>query len=321
MSGKVLDDLQSGSRALDGQMEKRDSKDFALWKKAKPEHIMKWDSPWGEGFPGWHLECTAMSSKYLGTPFDIHGGGMDLQFPHHEGEIAQSCCAFDEVPVKYWMHNNMLTLDGQKMAKSKGNFINFEEMTTGNHELLERAYSPMIIRYFMLQAHYRSPIDFSNEALQAAEKGYLKMMQAKADMSRMKAGTSDDFDVNAWKEQSLAAMNDDFNTPILIAQLFDAVKAINSNVDGKISLTQSSIDEIRTFFTAMIEEVLGLVSEDTASGSDDSLEGVMQLLIELRNTARANKDWATSDKIRDQLAALSIQLKDSKEGTFWTQNS
>ena len=321
LSGKVLDDLQSGSRALDGQLEKRDSKDFALWKKAKPEHIMKWNSPWGEGFPGWHLECTAMSSKYLGTPFDIHGGGMDLQFPHHEGEIAQSCCAFDEVPVKYWMHNNMLTLDGQKMAKSKGNFINFEEMTTGNHELLERAYSPMIIRYFMLQAHYRSPIDFSNEALQAAEKGYLKMMQAKADMSRMKAGTSDDFDVSAWKEQSLAAMNDDFNTPILIAQLFDAVKAINSNVDGKVSLTQSSIDEIRTFFTAMVEEVLGLVSEDTASGSDDSLEGVMQLLIELRNTARANKDWATSDKIRDQLAALSIQLKDSKEGTFWTQNS
>jgi len=219
------------------------------------------------------------------------------------------------------MHNNMLTLDGQKMAKSKGNFINFEEMTTGNHELLERAYSPMIIRYFMLQAHYRSPIDFSNEALQAAEKGYLKMMQAKADLDRLKPGATDEFDVAAWKSNSLAAMNDDFNTPILIAQLFDAVKAINSNIDGKVSLTANSIEEIKVFFSAMVEEVLGLVSEDQSAGSDQSLDGVMQLLIELRNTARANKDWATSDKIRDQLAALKIQLKDSKEGTFWTQNS
>ena len=320
LSGKVLEDLQSGSRSLDGQSEKRDPKDFALWKKAKPEHIMKWDSPWGEGFPGWHLECTAMSSKYLGETFDIHGGGMDLQFPHHEGEIAQSCTAFGHAPVKYWLHNNMLTLEGQKMAKSKGNFINFEEMTTGNHELLERAYSPMIIRYFMLQAHYRSPIDFSNEALQAAEKGYLKMMQAMDDMDRMKAGDVDEYDASAWKERALTAMNDDFNTPILIAELFDAVRVINSNIDGKLSLTQTTIDKMKAFFHAMIEEVLGLEREDAGAGDDGSLDGVMQLLIELRNTARANKDWAMSDKIRDELTELGIQLKDSKEGTFWTQN-
>jgi cysteinyl-tRNA synthetase len=320
LSGKVLEDLQSGSRSLDGQSEKRDPKDFALWKKAKPEHIMKWDSPWGEGFPGWHLECTAMSSKYLGDTFDIHGGGMDLQFPHHEGEIAQSCTAHGKAPVNYWMHNNMLTIEGQKMAKSKGNFINFEQMITGDHDLLERAYSPMIIRYFMLQAHYRSPIDFGNDALQAAEKGYQKMMQAMADLGRMKAGGKDEFDLAAWKEKALAAMNDDFNTPILIAELFDAVRVINSNIDGKLELTQGAIDELSTFFTAMIEDVLGLEREASAREGQKDMDGVMQLVIDLRNTARANKDWATSDKIRDELAELGIQLKDSKEGTFWTQN-
>ena len=320
LSGKVLEDLQSGSRSLDGQSEKRDPKDFTLWKKAKQEHIMKWDSPWGEGFPGWHLECTAMSSKYLGDTFDIHGGGMDLQFPHHEGEIAQSCTAHGKVPVNYWMHNNMLTIEGQKMAKSKGNFINFEQMITGDHDLLERAYSPMIIRYFMLQAHYRSPIDFGNEALQAAEKGYQKMMQAMADIGRMKAGGNDEFDVAAWKEKALAAMNDDFNTPILIAELFDAVRVINSNINGKLELTQGAIDELSAFFTAMIEDVLGLEREASAREGQKDMNGVMQLVIDLRNTARADKDWATSDKIRDELAELGIQLKDSKEGTFWIQN-
>ncbi len=320
LSGKVLEDLQSGSRALDGQMEKRDPKDFALWKKARSGHIMKWDSPWGEGFPGWHLECTAMSSRYLGIPFDIHGGGMDLQFPHHEGEIAQSCCAFGEPPVRYWMHNNMLTMEGQKMAKSKGNFINFGEMITGDHELLERAYSPMVIRYFMLQAHYRSPIDFSNEALQAAEKGYQKMMQALDDMDRMKAKDQDDFDFNRWKQNCLSAMNDDFNTPILIAQLFEGVRVINSNINGTLSLTQKNINGIKQFFTEITEEVLGLQREESGREAHNPLDGVMQLLIDLRNTARANKDWATSDKIRDQLGALGIQLKDGKERTFWTQN-
>lgn len=319
LSGKVLEDMLSGSRDLDGQDEKRDPRDFALWKKAKPEHIMKWSSPWGEGFPGWHLECTAMSSKYLGVPFDIHAGGMDLQFPHHEGEIAQSCCAFDKSPVNYWLHNNMLTLNGQKMAKSKGNFINFREMITGEHQLLERAYSPMIIRYFILSAHYRSQLDFSNEALQAAEKGYQRLMEAVKRLDEIKPSAHSEFDANAWKEACYAAMNDDFNTPILVAQLFEASRIINSAADGKLQLNQASLELLSQSYRAFIFDVLGLKADGENQGKE-LLDGVMDLVISLRADARLSKDWATSDKIRDHLASVGIQLKDGKDGTTYQIN-
>jgi len=317
LSGKVLEDMLSGSRTLDGQSEKRDPKDFALWKAAKPEHLMKWDSPWGVGFPGWHMECTAMSSKYLGVPFDIHGGGMDLQFPHHEGEIAQSCCAFGESPVNYWLHNNMLTLNGQKMAKSKGNFINFEEMITGEHELLERAWSPMIIRYFILTAHYRSPIDFSNEALAAAEKGYKRLMEATAKLDQIEPSSSSDWNVSAWAEECRAAMNDDFNTPILLAHLFEAATRINSIADGKEKISPNDLDLLRNEMQNWVVDVLGL-SEETNEENTEVVDGLMQLLIRMRSEARANKDWATSDLIRDQLAAIGVMLKDGKDGTDYT---
>lgn len=319
LSGKVLEDMLSGSRDLDGQDEKRDSRDFALWKKAKPEHIMKWNSPWGEGFPGWHLECTAMSSKYLGVPFDIHAGGMDLQFPHHEGEIAQSCCAFGKSPVNYWLHNNMLTLNGQKMAKSKGNFINFREMITGEHPLLERAYSPMIIRYFVISAHYRSQLDFSNEALQAAEKGYQRLLDAVKRLDEIQPKENSEFDAQAWKDSCYAAMNDDFNTPILVAQLFEASRIINSAADGKLNLSQKNIEVLAATYKAFIFDVLGLKADDEHQGKE-ILDGVMNLVISLRADARLSKDWATSDKIRDHLAAVGIQLKDGKEGTSYQIN-
>ena len=278
---------------------------------------MKWDSPWGVGFPGWHMECTAMSSKYLGVPFDIHGGGMDLQFPHHEGEIAQSCCAFGEPPVNYWLHNNMLTLNGQKMAKSKGNFINFEEMISGEHELLERAWSPMIIRYFILTAHYRSPIDFSNEALAAAEKGYKRLMEAASKLDQIEPSSSSDWDVQAWADECRSAMNDDFNTPILLAHLFEAATRINSISDGKEKISASDLELLRSEMHNWVVDVLGL-SEEATEENTEVVDGLMQLLIRMRAEARANKDWATSDLIRDQLAAMGVLLKDGKEGTDYT---
>lgn len=317
LSGKVLEDMQSGSRTLDAQDEKRNPKDFALWKKAKPEHLMKWNSPWGEGFPGWHLECTAMSSKYLGVPFDIHGGGMDLQFPHHEGEIAQSCCAHGEGPVKYWMHNNMLTINGQKMAKSKGNFINFEQMTTGEHELLERPWSAMIIRYFILTAHYRSPIDFSNDALAAAEKGYKRLMEALKNLSDIEPASQTDCPIAEWAEQCQAAMDDDFNTPILLAQLFEAAHWINAAKAGQLKITSDDLDRLRREMNRWIGEVLGLRREEDESVNHEALDRAMSVIIELRAAARAKKDWATSDLIRDQLAAAGIQLKDDVNGTSY----
>lgn len=318
LSGKVLEDMQSGSRSLDAQDEKRNSKDFALWKNAKPEHLMKWSSPWGVGFPGWHLECTAMSSKYLGVPFDIHGGGMDLQFPHHEGEIAQSCCAHGEGPVKYWMHNNMLTINGQKMAKSKGNFINFEEMTSGHHELLDRSWSAMIIRYFILTAHYRSPIDFSNDALAAAEKGYKRLMEALKNLGSIVASGSSDCDVSSWKLRCEAAMNDDFNTPILLAQLFEAAHWINSAKAGQLKISQEDLQLLEIELNRWIGGVLGLREETQADADTSALDGAMAVLIELRAAARAKKDWATSDLIRDKLAESGIQLKDDVGGTSYT---
>jgi cysteinyl-tRNA synthetase len=320
LSGKVLEDLKSGSRSLDGQDEKRNAKDFALWKKAKPEHIMKWDSPWGEGFPGWHLECTAMSSKYLGETFDIHAGGLDLQFPHHEAEIAQSCCAHGQAPVRYWMHNNMLTLNGQKMAKSKGNFINFEEMITGEHELLERSYSPMIIRYFILQSHYRSEVDFSNEALQASEKGYNRLMQAMERLDKIEVSETSDVEIEAWRARCYQAMSDDFNSPILMAHLFDAVKSINSLADGQAKISAEDLDLLKRTMHDFTYDVLGLLPPKQEGGDTRALDAAMQLIIDLRTQARANKDWPTADKIRDALQTAGIQLKDGKDGTSYSVN-
>lgn len=324
LSGKVLEELQSGSRELDGQSEKRAPFDFALWKKAKPEHIMQWNSPWGSGFPGWHLECTAMSAKYLGVPFDIHGGGMDLQFPHHEGEIAQCNGAHGKAPVKYWMHNNMVTLDGQKMAKSKGNFINLDEMFSGSHKLLEQAYSPMTIRFFMLQSHYRSNIDFSNEALQAAEKGLKRLLNALGILSKLShAPKAIDEALNkeiaALCEKCYEYMNDDFNTAQTLAVLFDLSSKIQAFDNKQLDLSGLSADvfaQLQSTYTDFVLVVLGILPEE--KGSDDTLDKLVNWVIELRKDARTNKDWALSDKIRDELAEMGITLKDSKEGTSFT---
>ncbi len=315
LSGRKIEDLISNTRELDGQDEKQDSLDFALWKKADKTHLMHWPSPWGEGFPGWHLECSAMSTKYLGPTFDIHGGGMDLKFPHHECEIAQNVGATGHEPVRYWMHGNMLTVNGKKMAKSEGNGFTPEELLTGNHALLERGYGAMTVRFFMLQCHYASTLDFSNEALQAAEKGLKRLMTALETMNNLPSGTQSDFDVSAWKLRCAAAMNDDFNTPILISELFEAVKLINSAKDGSLHLTSSDIEQLQYTMNDYVYEVLGLQNE---SSGDDELSGnLMQLVIKLRAEAKDRKDYATSDQIRDELIAMSVKLKDSKDGTSW----
>lgn len=321
LSGKVLDDLQSGSRDTEGIEEKRFPHDFALWKKASPQHIMRWPSPWGEGFPGWHLECTAMSSKYLGVPFDIHGGGMDLQFPHHECEIAQSIGAFGKSPVRYWMHNNMLTIGGQKMAKSLGNFINLQQFFTGDHPLLEQAYTPMTIRFFMLQAHYRSTIDFSNEALQAAEKGYKKLMNALSILRKLEhPGTGksqDEFqkEIHALVEEAYQNMSDDFNTAKTLAVLFEMAARINDFKSGNRKITDldtESFNQFKQTFIAFVEDVLGLQEE--SSQNNEVLDGIIHVLIDLRKKARADKNFALSDKIRDDLKAFGVQLMDGKDG-------
>jgi cysteinyl-tRNA synthetase len=322
LSGKVLEDLQSGSRSLDGQDEKKGQHDFALWKSAKPEHIMKWASPWGTGFPGWHLECTAMSSKYLGVPFDIHGGGMDLQFPHHEGEIAQSFSAFDCKPVNYWMHNNMITLQGQKMAKSKGNFITLDEMYEGNHDLLEQAYSPMTIRFFVLQSHYGSTIDFSNTALQAAEKGFHRLMNglktsaSLTQPAKLKVGDTLDAEIKKICTSCYTHMSDDFNTAKTIASLFDLTKKVNdfgTNAVSTAAISNETFLFMQETFTHFTLDVLGLTPE--SEGDDNKLQGTVELLIQLRDNAKQDRNYAVADHIRDELTKIGIQLKDSKEGT------
>lgn len=318
LSGRVLDDLLATTRELDGQDEKRNSADFALWKKASPEHIMRWNSPWSIGFPGWHLECTAMSTKYLGETFDIHGGGMDLLFPHHESEICQSNIANGQEPAKYWIHNNMITINGQKMGKSLGNFITLNEFFDGSHASLTQPYSPMTIRFFILQAHYRSTVDFSNEALQAAEKGLKKLLTAQSLLPKLKAGAQSSEDIKGLEQKLYDALNDDFNSPIAIAHLFDAVRIINSVKDGKASLTAEDLELLKKLFNDFVNEILGLQSEEVASGSDEMLNGVIQMLIELRQQAKTNKDWATADKIRNELGALNIVLKDTKDGAEWS---
>lgn len=321
LSGRVLEDLIAGAgnerRELEGQEEKRNPVDFALWKKAAPEHIMFWDSPWSKGFPGWHIECSAMSAKYLGEHFDIHGGGMDLLFPHHECEIAQSTACSHKAPVRYWLHNNMVTINGQKMGKSLGNSISLGELFAGNHPLLEQAYHPSTIRFFILQAQYRSTLDFSNEALKAAEKGLKRLMAAASLINNLHPGDTSSLSVGDWEKNCYAAMNDDFNSPILIAELFEATSWIYRINEKKDSLTAADLEHFRTLFNAFVFDILGLQIEE--SGSNEALDKAIGLLIEMRNQAKADKNYAQSDLIRNRLLEAGIQLKDGKEGTTWSK--
>ena len=318
LSGRNIEDMLANTRDLDGQSDKRNPQDFALWKKAEPQHIMRWPSPWSDGFPGWHLECTAMSTKYLGNHFDIHGGGMDLKFPHHECEIAQNEACTGHTPVNYWMHANMLTLNGKKMAKSTGNNILPGEILTGDNTILSKPFSASVTRFFMLQAHYRSILDFSDDAIVAAEKGYKRLMEALSLLKDLPTSTQSSIAIGDWKQLCYDAMNDDFNTPILIAHLFEGVRYINVIKDGKETITAEDLATFTTALEAFVFEVLGLENEKIADSSNDKLEGTIQLLIEMRKQARENKNFALSDQIRDQLLALGIQLKDGKEGTTFS---
>ncbi len=320
LSGRNLEDTLEGTRPLDGQSEKKSPVDFAIWKKASTGHIMKWPSPWGEGFPGWHMECSAMGEKYLGKNFDIHGGGMDLVFPHHEAEIAQSNACNNCNPVNYWMHNNMITVDGKKMGKSLGNFINLEEFFTGNHAKLDRAYTPMCIRFFILQAHYRSTVDFSNTALQAAEKGFTKLMNAMETLGKLSSSDTSTYDVNELQEKCYAAMDDDFNTPILIARLFDGVRIINSVKDGKESLNATDLEKLKNTFDTFVTDILGFVSAKESGGNDLTNE-VMEVVLKLRENAKTNKDFDSADLIREELNKLNIQVKDGRNGSSWEVKS
>jgi len=319
LSGRKVEDLIHNTRTLDGQSDKKNPQDFALWKKADERHIMRWPSPWSDGFPGWHLECSVMSTKYLGEQFDIHGGGMDLKFPHHECEIAQSKTCSGKNPVSYWMHTNMLLLNSQKMAKSTGNFILPNEILSGKNNILPKAFSASVVRFFNMQANYRSILDFSGDALEASEKGHTKLMEAVQLLANVKSGKTSTFNVLAWKKDCYAAMNDDFNTPILIAHLFDAVKIINLIKQDKASLTAEDLLLFTTVFHSFIFDVLGLMNENSQDNSE-KINGVVALLIKLRKQARDNKDWALSDQIRDELIALGIQLKDGKDGTTFSLN-
>ena len=321
LSGRNIEELLNTTRELDGQSEKHNPIDFALWKKAAPEHIMRWPSPWSDGFPGWHLECSTMGEKYLGEVFDIHGGGMDLMFPHHECEIAQSVANNGHVTVHYWMHNNMITINGQKMGKSLGNFITLDEFFTGSHKLLTQAYTPMTIRFFILQAHYRGTVDFSNEALQAAEKAYDRMVDGWRRLQDLKASETSSVDVKEFRSRCYEAMNDDLNTAMVIATLFDACRVINQVNDGKATLTQADIDELKDLFQVFLVDVLGVRTELVASeeaGTLEPFEKAVDLLLEIRKEAKAKKDWATSDLIRDKIAALGFVVKDTKDGFEWS---
>ena len=318
LSGRKIEDLISNTRTLEGQTEKHSGLDFALWKKAQPEHIMHWPSPWSEGFPGWHLECTAMSCKYLGETFDIHGGGMDLTFPHHEAEIAQAKAANGKEAVHYWMHNNMITLNGQKMGKSLGNAISLEDFFSGNHPLLEQAYSPMTIRFYMLQAHYRSTLDFSNEALQASEKGLNRLMKAVAKIETLPVSETSGVNISELAQNCFSAMADDMNSPIAMSYLYEGVKIINSISDGKTNITLSDRDALKLLFHTFVFDIFGLKLEFQAeTGNSQVLSEVVDLLMKLRLEAKTNKDWATSDKIRNELTAIGFDIKDTKEGASW----
>ena len=321
LSNRNLEDVINASRELSGVGEKHNQVDFALWKKAEPQHIMRWPSPWSDGFPGWHCECTAMGRKYLGNHFDIHGGGMDLIFPHHECEIAQAVASQGDDMVHYWMHNNMITINGQKMGKSLGNFITLQEFFTGENANLDEAYSPMTIRFFILQAHYRSTVDFSNEALKASRKGLERLIDGLTQLDRVQAtpGGTLTADYAATLEQKCYdAMNDDFNTPIVISHLFEACHTVNQLADGKATVTAEGLDALRRVFNTFFSDILGLRTEQSGSGEREAAFGhAVDLLLQIRSQAKANKDWATSDKIRDELQALGFEVKDTKDGATW----
>lgn len=317
LSNRKLEELLEGTRELGGQDEKKGRLDFALWIKAKPEHLMRWPSPWGWGFPGWHIECSAMSTKYLGTTFDIHGGGMDLIATHHTNEIAQSHACNQCEPVKYWMHTNMLTVNGVRMSKSAGNGFLPMELFTGNHKVLKRGYSPMAVRFFMMQTHYRSTLDFSNEALQASEKGFDRLMNAIKTLEKLNPSDKSTSDIKSLQAKCFEAMNDDFNSPILIANLFEGVRIINSVNDGKETISKSDLEILKKIFNDFIFDVLGLKEEKYSADNDELTANLMNLIIEIRNEAKAKKDFPTSDKIRDALTMSKISIKDTKYGTTW----
>ncbi|MDP3312503.1 cysteine--tRNA ligase [Lutibacter sp.] len=319
LSGRNIEDSIHNTRELDGQSEKKNPQDFALWKKADERHIMRWPSPWGVGFPGWHLECTAMSTKYLGETFDIHGGGLDLKFPHHECEIAQSKVKNNVKPVNYWMHANMLILNGQKMAKSTGNYILPNEIFSGENTILSKAFTPSATRFFMLQAHYRSVLDFTGAGLEASERGFIKMMEAFNKLDSVATSQTSSLNISDWKQKCYDSLNDDFNSPILIANLFEAAKYVNLLVDKKETITQLDLNEFKTTIHSFVYDVLGL-QNDLQSDSSEKIAGVVEMLIKMRNKARDNKNWALSDEIRDELASLGIQLKDGKDGTTFSVN-
>lgn len=320
LSKRKIEDAIENTRALDGQSDKKNPQDFALWKRAEPEHIQRWDSPWGVGFPGWHLECTVMSTKYLGEEFDIHGGGMDLKFPHHECEIAQAQACNGLAPVRYWMHGNMLTMNGKKMAKSTGNNILPEEIFTGNNQHISKAYAPAVARFFMMQAHYRSVLDFSDDAIKAAEKGYQRLMEAMEMVRQISPGGNSSLDVGSWIDRCYQAMNDDFNTPVLISHLFEGVKWINYLKENKESLSEEDLNLFVTKLNEFVFDVLGLERSLDQQDDKGQMDALVKMMIDIRKEARENRDWALSDKIRDDLLEIGIQLKDGKEGTTYSLN-
>jgi cysteinyl-tRNA synthetase len=319
LSGRNLEDIVTETRELDGQEEKRHSYDFALWKKAAPEHIMHWPSPWSEGFPGWHMECSAMGTKYLGEQFDIHGGGMDLMFPHHEAEIAQSCAALGHDTVKYWMHNNMITINGKKMGKSYNNFITLEQFFAGEHPLLTKPFSGMVIRFFILMAHYRSTVDFSSEALEAAEKGLQRLTEAYGRLMKLTPGATSTVDVKGLRERCAEAMDDDLTTQLVIAALFDSAKAINTVHDGKGTISAEDLKELQDVWKTYVVDILGLRMEEASAGANiEPYKGAVDMLLNMRLEAKRNKQWDVSDHIRNELTALGFTIKDSKDGFEWT---
>jgi cysteinyl-tRNA synthetase len=318
LSGRNIDEMLANTRDTDGQSDKKNPQDFALWKKAEPEHIMRWPSPWGIGFPGWHLECTAMSTKYLGETFDIHGGGMDLKFPHHECEIAQNEACTGHSPVNYWMHANMLTLNGKKMSKSTGNNIIPSEIYSGGSPFLSKAFSPNVARFFMMQAHYRSILDFTNEGIVAAEKGFNRLMEGLDILKELQPSSLSTLDIIAWKESCYGAMNDDFNTPILIAHLFEGIRFVNLINDGKETLKSDDLEMLSETLNTFTFDVIGIKNEKVTANNSNKLVGVVEMLINMREEARTNRNFALSDQIRDQLLGLGIQLKDGKEGTSFS---
>lgn len=320
LSGRKIEDLLANTRELEKQKEKNSPLDFAIWKNADPEHLMRWPSKWGEGFPGWHVECSVMSSKYLGAEFDIHGGGMDLLFPHHECEIAQTVAGYGKESVRYWMHNNMVTLNGQKMGKSLGNAINLEQFFSGEHELLEKEYHPMTIRFFMLQAHYRSPLDFSNETLQAAEKGLNRLFEGMETIDKITSSEKSSVDLEELEKSFFEAMDDDFNSPIAIAHLFDGIKTINNVAAGKESMTENDLEKCRQFYHKTVRDILGLVPEGKDPGDQELTGELIKLLLQMRIDARKNKDFDMADRIRDEMARLGVEVMDTKDGFDWKLN-